>query len=244
MTLDPDAVITGRAAAALTWWPELQAPVLDVACRGRRDDRPGFRWHQEAVAPDHLVEVEGIRLTTPALTVLDLLPSLGGTPIDEALRRRAASLEDLSRTLNELPHRVGNQQRRWLLEDSRDEPWSEAERRLHRTMRGLSLRYAFRTNFPVRLADGTRRLLDVALPDLLLAFEVDGWEFHGSRASFVSDRVSDAELGVLGWERHRFDATAVFDDEEWVARTIQGIVTAREALFLGRPLGGVSAGHC
>ena len=52
----------------------------------------------------------------PALTVLDLIPTLGGKPIDEALRRRAATLEQMWRALELTPDRRGNTLRRALLD--------------------------------------------------------------------------------------------------------------------------------
>lgn len=233
MALDPSAVITGRAAAALWWWPELITPVLEVASTGRHTSSASIQWHQGRVPPELTVEAHGLRMTAPALTVLDLVGSLGGQPIDQALRRRAVTLPQLWDALAATPGRPGNVQRRLLLHDSRDEPWSEAERVFHRVYRRQRLGHRHATNLRVVLADGSARFLDFALPDLLLGFEVDGFRFHGSREAFRRDRVSDAQLAALGWHRVRFDAADLFDDEEGVARTIRGVVRAREAL-LGR----------
>ena len=236
--LDPNAIVVGRAAAALTWWPELETATLEAACRGRRDPGNGIRWHQREVPPEHVRVSNGVRFATPTFTILDLLPSMGGRPIDEALRRGVVTLAALEQAFEGLPHRPGNRLRRALIEDSRDEPWSEAERRLHRTYRGLALPYAYRTNAPVVLRDGARRLIDLALPDLLLGFGDDGYEPHGPRQAFIRDRASDAELATLGWQRVRFDAPSVFDDEARVERVIREVVAAREALFRGtRPAG-------
>lgn len=126
-----------------------------------------------------------------------------------------------------------------MLEDSRDEPWSQAERALQRRYRGLSLPYRYETNHRVDLPDGTHRLVDLAIPDLLLGFEVDGWAYHSSRSSFDDDRAADASLATLSWQRLRFDADRVLDSGPAVSVTMAAIVAARETLLLGtRPAGG------
>lgn len=236
--VEPTAVITGRAAAALSWWPELETTGLDVAHRLRRPPAQGIRWNQRRIHPDMVVEQEGLRITDPALTVLDLIPDLEGDAIDEALRRGVVTLADLWARFDDLPPRRGDVLRRQLLLDSRDEPWSKAERGLHRGYRSLRLPYPYFTNHRVDLPDGTYRLLDLAIPDLLQGFEADGFEFHGTHEAFVRDRVSDAELHTITWQRTRFAAETILDDEDAVGQTMLAVVRAREELFRGtRPAG-------
>jgi very-short-patch-repair endonuclease len=61
-----------------------------------------------------------------------------------------------------------------------------------------------------RIANPTRQLrvdvargrwyrLDFAWPELLVAFETEGFEWHGSRARWKQDRVRTAALERLGW---------------------------------------------
>ncbi len=59
---------------------------------------------------------------------------------------------------------------------------SEAERLMHRLLRtaGLTGRLA---NYPVSV-DGHRCVIDVALPAVKLAVEVDGWAFHSDGERF------------------------------------------------------------
>lgn len=232
-TADPDAVVIGEAAATLGWWPERNATTVDLATTALRAAGDGIRWCKRQVPLDLTVDSGTVRFTDAALTVLDLIPTLGGQVIDEALRRRAVTLAQLEATFAELPPRRGDVLRRTLLDDSRDEPWSEAERELQRGHRELDLPHAYRTNFPVTLPDGSVRFVDLALPDLLLGFEVDGWEWHGDHESFVRDRASDAQLATQSWHRVRFDAGLVFDDLEGVKATMRAVVAAREALFRG-----------
>ncbi len=223
---DPLAVITGRAAARL-WWPDLTVTLVEAARVDYHRPRPGFRWSRRQIPPDQIAYLDGIRFTSPALTTLDLIPELGGEVIDEALRRRATTLDQLHEALRQTPRRLGNELRALLLKDSRDEPWSEAERSFHRIIRGVDLSAPYRTNFPVRCG-GLLALLDVAIPQLRLGFEIDGYAYHSSRAAFEHDRERDICLALAGWHVHHFSAAAVFDRPEWVARSVEKLVRSRK----------------
>ena len=232
MAMAPDAVIRGAAAAALTWWPGLKVDRVEVSHRQERRGSGGLSWSRAEVPDELVIEGGGVRWAAPALSVLDLVPTMGGAAIDEALRRRAASLGQLQDALARTPGRPGNPERRLLLRDSRDEPWSEPERHLHRGVRALRLPFPYRTNHPVRLRDGLV-FLDLALPDLLLDFEVDGYEYHGGRTSFERDRRRNPGLAAAGWQCVSFSALAVLDDLPWVLATIQETVRHRALLFSG-----------
>ena len=151
--------------------------------------------------------------------------------IDEALRRGVVTLDQLWEALALTPQRAGNKQRRWLLEDSRDVPWSPAERDLHRIYRGLDLSRRHRTNHRVDLP--TRAAyIDLALPELRLGFEVDGYDHHSGPVEFRRDRTRDPELAELGWMVVRFDAIDVSDNADWVRDRLHGIIAGR-AIDLG-----------
>jgi very-short-patch-repair endonuclease len=218
---DPDAVITGAAAARLSFWPSLRCPTVDVALRRRpRLRRPGFRFTERDIAPPLVADRRGARITIPALTALDLCPELGGDAIDEALRTGAARLVDVERALAMTPARPGNAVRRQLLDDSRDEPWSPAERRFHRLLRAAGLT-GWRTNVRVH-GDGWRHYIDVAFQSDRLAAEVDGREHHIDAVAFERDRRRQNRLVRAGWDVLRFTPTMIDSAPEEVVDTIQG----------------------
>ncbi|HHU37974.1 MAG TPA: hypothetical protein GXZ45_01600 [Propionibacterium sp.] len=229
-----DAVIVGEAAAGLSWWPQLDPPVLTAARRHKGRPVAGFRWERRTIPDDLVVDRSGVRLASAALTVLDLIPVRGGNAIDEALRRRACTLRDLWHALELTPHRPGNGLRHTLLHDSRDQPWSEAERHLHRHYRACDLPFDYRTNHWVTLSDGRRTPLDFALPELRLAFEADGYAWHSDRSAFEYDRDRDFDLAAQNWQVVRISASFLDHRSPEVRRRISAIVRHR-AEFLGVP---------
>lgn len=199
--LHPNATFVRETAAHLTWWPELHLEAVQVA--GSRVRRAaGFRFERRAVGTD-LREWDGDKfVTTAAQTVLDLTDSMGGAAIDEALRRKVVTLEDLWTALHLGKDRAGNGERKRLLRESRDLPWSELERAAHVALRKAHIK-GWVTNHRVTVKD-KQYLLDAAFPRLTLALEFDGWEFHRSMESFIADRDRDVQLTLAGWTVLRF----------------------------------------
>lgn len=229
---DPDAVFTAETAARLTYWRDVQVSAITV-CSQRRGGAPWLRISRGVILADQVVEVKGVRSTAPALTALDLTLSRGGGGIDQVLRTRAARLCDLHETLGATPGRPHNRVRRILLEDSRDEPWSEAERRLHRLLRAAGIT-GWAGNFSVEFLSAVYQL-DVAFDASKVAIEVDGYEHHSSRRAFSYDRERNNALVCSGWLVLHFTWDSVTQRPDDVLTTI------RTALGLRR--GGVGSGH-
>jgi hypothetical protein len=137
----PDAIFTGVAAAKLTFWESvpLGRITLAVSRHGARS-RSGLSVEQRRIDPRFTVRRSGITATSPALTAVDLAASeLGGDVIDRVLRLRTATLEQMWSAWRAHPHRAGNAARVQLLNDSRDLPWSKAERLQHRLLRAAHI---------------------------------------------------------------------------------------------------------
>lgn len=224
---DPDAVITKAAAARFTWWADLPVRGITAVRSGWPTPAPGFEWERRTIPEDLIMRFRGIGLTSPALTVLDLIPSLGGNAIDEALRRGAVTLPRLWHALELTPRRPGNALRRALLDDSQDLPWSEAERNLHRDLRAGQYPWPFVTNHPFTLSDGRRVYFDAAILELRLCFEADGYEYHGPRAAFERDHDRDTDLAAQGWGVHRFTAAFLHHRPEDTRSRMTSIIERR-----------------
>lgn len=201
---DPDAVFTGATAAKLSWWPELEVREVTAVVR-RPSERavPGLRLSRGEIDPDLVFEKDGYRLVHPAWCALELTDTLGGEAIDQALRRRATSLKAMRWAIGVMASRAGNVERRRLLLESRDQPWSELERDGHRMLRHARIK-GWKGNQRIVLLDGSVRYVDIAFRGLKLAVELDSWEHHKSYEAFVDDRRKDVQLIMQGWTVLRF----------------------------------------
>ncbi|MGI8880824.1 MAG: endonuclease domain-containing protein [Jatrophihabitans sp.] len=220
----PEAVLTGHAAARWSFWPELAVPVVTMSSPVRRCRHAGYLFTREALPPEVTTYRGDARLTMPALTALDLARDRGGEGIDRALLTRSATLAQMAEALALTSHRRGNSDRAALLRDSRDEPWSEAERRLHALLRMARIK-GWQANVDVRIG-ATHCIVDIAFRGLRVAIEVDGYAVHRSenREQFHRDRRKWTALTAAGWRVLHFTWAHLVDDADWVVATIQATV--------------------
>jgi very-short-patch-repair endonuclease len=104
--------------------------------------------------------------------------------------------------LRATPYRAGNADRLRVLLDSRDEPWSEAERLAHRLLRHGRIT-GWRTNVPV-VVGGRLYYVDIAFGRQHLALEIDGRIHEQDLQLFESDRWRQNALVQAGWHVLRF----------------------------------------
>ena len=225
---DPDAVIRGRGAAAVTYWPDIATgSTVQVASPFRHRAQQGFEFTRWRVPPE-LVQLSGpIPVTTPSLTAIELATLDDSDPIDVALRSKQANLESLTTALRLTSHRRGNAHRWQVMLDSRAEPWSRAERLAHRLYRQDGIT-GWATNAKLVLPSAGTYYLDIAFQRERVAGEVDGWEHHSKPDVFETDRLRQNALVLDGWLVLRFTWTMLTTDPDYVLRA------TREALVLRR----------
>jgi len=208
----PEAVLTGSTAARMTYWPTLSGSEVECALRWAREPRPGFRFSRRRVPPELVVERNGFVVTGPSLTALDLAARTGGEAIDRVLRTRTATLDSLWEAFALTGGRSGNTDRRAVLVDSRDQPWSTAERLAHRLLRAAALT-GWRANHPVTI-DGQNYFLDIAFTAARLVVEIDGRLHEDDDDLFESDRWRQNALVLEGWTVLRFTWRMLEDHPE------------------------------
>lgn len=81
----------------------------------------------------------------------------------------------------------------------------------------------------VVLPDGRAAELDVAWPEALVAVELDGAAFHGSREARERDLRRDSALAALGWVVLRFSYERLVGDPDGCRREIEAVVRHRLA---------------
>jgi very-short-patch-repair endonuclease len=227
---DPDAILVGAVAARVSFWPDIRVDVIECAVRHSRATQAGYCFTRRPIPSELVTNRFGIRYTSPALTALDLCATLGGDAIDQALRTRAATLGQLYRALELTSARVGNRTRRQLLLDSRAEPWSEAERRLHRLLRHAGIT-GWKANRPIVLNDSTF-YVDILFRKLKLVIEIDGRLYHTGTEVFETDRWRQNLLVLNGWFVLRFTWTMIEEQPEKVIAMVREAIKMLTAAML------------
>jgi very-short-patch-repair endonuclease len=223
---DPSAVICGRAAAALTYWPEIPVGPLVAASPVRHASQRGFTFVERRIPPDLVRDVGHLRTTVPALTAVELATSDFTDPIDIALRQRVASLPSMHEAIRLTSHRRGHTDRRRLLLDSRDEPWSAAERLAQRIYRRAGID-GWTTNLKTVVPDVGTYYLDFAFRRERVATEIDGRLHETDVDIFESDRLRQNALMLRGWLVLRFTWHMLDTDPAYVVATTQEAVALR-----------------
>lgn len=222
MHWDPDAVLVGTAAAWVSFWPEIRVSTIACSLKHQRRPQLGYDFTRRQIPAELIINRAGLRYTAAALTALDLCGAMGGDAIDQALRSRATTLAQLHQVMELTAGRVGNRTKRQLLLDSREEPWSEAERYFHGLLRDAGIT-GWKANRSIVL-DGSTFYVDVVFRKLKLAIEIDGRLFHTEAEVFETDRWRQNLLILDGWCVLRFTWTMIKERPEEV------IAMVREAI--------------
>lgn len=210
-TIEMAAVLAGGAAARLSHlsaarvWTMLtseSAAAFHVSVEGSgRGSRPGLIFHRVATfADDERAIVDGIPVTSPARTLVDIAGMLGSRDLELALavaeRAGLVTLSELNALPDRYPRRPGMAVLRALLGTTTGPAFtrSEAERRCLDLLRRAGLP---RPHANVALGPYE---LDLLWPDEMLAIEIDGRAYHASSVRFEGDRRKDAWLRARGVE--------------------------------------------
>ncbi len=229
----PDAVLTGWAAARLTFLPDARVPVVTLALPTSRRAPGGIAVERRRIAPELVQPYGPLVLTRPSLTALDLADSrTRASVVDEVLRTGAATLQQLWAALELTPNRRGNAVRRAVLVESRAEPWSEAERALHLLLWQCGIAGWISNAWVL----GYR--VDVLFAAAMLVIEVDGWEIHRSRDAFEHDRRRRNELELAGYRVLNFTWRHIVEQPGWVIECVlRGLADERCSLVTPRTPG-------
>ena len=171
--------------------------------RGRKHDRIDAR-RTKLDRADWMV-FDGLRITTPARTIVDMAGELKG----KEMRRLVERAQDLKRfepkrveqTLERNPRRPGSKPLLTLialLQPDQDGAKSYLER--------LFLRLLRRARLPLPEVNATieNRERDFVWRDSRLVIEVDGYAFHSSKQAISRDKARDRELTAALWRPARF----------------------------------------
>lgn len=222
--------LSHRAAASLALGSRV-ARIEITMPRDRHHTRPrGIIVHltQEPIPPEDITKIDGILVTKPARTLLDLA-AVEPTHVierclDDVLRRKLVSLPFLERWLEDPRRRRhrGTRILRQLVEARANVGVTESplEMRVLRMLREAGLPIPM-LQYVVRHDDRFIARVDLAYPEKLVAIEADGFRYHNGRQPFDRDRARGNELAVLGWQVLRVTSTHLDEDPDAVAQWVR-----------------------
>ena len=200
------AISHGTAAAMWELTPSSRTDAVEVSVRrGCPSSRPGLRVHRPSrLQVDEITSHQGVALTTPARTILDLSPRMSPKGLERIVAKaeraglcdRVAITSILARHMRQ----PGSATLRAILGENGGPllTRSEAEARFLALIRRGHLDMP-RTNAPLHGFE-----VDFLWPQQRLVVEIDGRAFHRSRYMFEKDRQRDAVLVAAGFRVQRF----------------------------------------
>lgn len=231
-----DVFASHESAAALHSLPGFPPGSIHITVpRGRRRKARGIVAHQAELVPtfDRAI-VDAIPVTSTARTLIDIAMLSGIDVVEEAtdyaINRGLVSLKGLTWELDQLSNanRPGTGLLRKIVEvrtPGDRSPESRLERKFLRLIKKAGLRLPVAQ---LEICDRTRRFVarvDFAYPDLMLAIELDGYAYHGSRPAFQRDRERTNSLVALGWRVIRFTWEDIELRPKQVASRLRGLLS-------------------
>lgn len=196
----PGALLS-HSTAACVWgvddrWPRPFEVIVETARR-----RPGIRIHRATITRKDVRRHQGIRVTSPARTVVEIAPRLTDKALTRAINdlrlERVLRMADLEEVVIRLPRHPGARRVRAFTENPTGPTRSEFEDAFAAFIDAHGLP---RAEFSARVAGYE---VDVLFPAQKVIVELDGWAFHRTRASFERDRERDATTLAAGYRTVR-----------------------------------------
>jgi hypothetical protein len=197
----PDAALLGFRAAASPWdLMPMPGGAIDVITLRRSGSKPGIRVHRtNSLDPGDITHIDGLPLTTPTRTIIDLADQLSAHRLERVLHRaeilRILDVNAIHARLASLP---GRRSRTLLqaiasLQRGPDVTRSELEERFL----ALVARYGLPRPLVNHRVAGYE--VDFFWPEHRLIVETDGAATHLTATAFEKDRARDAHLTALGY---------------------------------------------
>ena len=223
----------GYATAAFEWSLRRGEPRLIevVVPHAIKRSHAGVRIHRHPGLKSGDVRVErGIRVTTPARTILDYAAVATDRELeyalDQAEKQELTDYPALDAIARAHPRHRGSARLRRMLADY--EAGAAGTRSdLEKAFLALCREHGLpRPLVNVPLCGMT---VDFVFPDERLAVETDSWKWHRGRAAFERDRARDAVLAAAGYRTLRFTDRQIELAPHTVVRALASVLSPRAA---------------
>ncbi len=221
-----DCALLSHESAAALWgirerWP--QRPEV-TAPNDRR--RPGIRTHRGTTLTGRDIRRhQGIRVTSPARTALEIAPRLSDAQLARAVNdgrlHAGLRISQLKELLERIPHHRGARTLRAVVETGQAPTRSGFEDAF----------LAFCTSFGLPTPCMNTRVagyeVDALFAHQRVIVELDGYEFHQDRRSFTGDRERDATMLAAGYATVRITWERLHEEAPREAARLHRILRAR-----------------
>ena len=219
------------AAAGLWGFSRFEGAPPEVTITSHTRPPAKVRVHQVPLLPGaDVVLLRGLRVTSRLRTLLDLAgtcdPLTTRACVDEAMRRRWTTAEQLSRLVERSPHTRGVELLRSLVREYEggDGPTeSELELRIYELLDSEGLPRPMKQR-PV-MAGGRLRRLDFFFPSTPIVLEADGFAWHATLDAFERERARHNALTMKGLVVIRWTWRAITDEPEKCAAQLRALLS-------------------
>jgi hypothetical protein len=183
---------------------------VDVMVRRSGRSAPGIQWHRPRIfGPEDVEEIDGIRCTTVARTLVDLAGALKPWELERAIQRAeylgVLDVKEIAAVFARIKRPRGKKHLRRILTDARIDGSaleSQLERRYAELIAGPDIEQP-QQQVRFRLGPNWRARVDFHWPRHALIVEVDG-PHHSLPTFAAADQRRDARLAELGLRVVRF----------------------------------------
>jgi hypothetical protein len=231
--------VASHASAGWLWGLLRYAPgTVEVTAATRRHAKTAIRVHYAPLVERDRGEREGIPVTSPARTQLDLAATLSLPRLERVLERAEElglfDLRDVDELLGRVPHHRGAQPLRRALAIYRPEPAftrSGVERRFLALVKEAGL------PLPSMNLNVAGFELDAYWEPERFAVELDVYETHGTRAAFERDRLRHEDLKLVGIEMIRVTGPRLDREPRRVVERLEALLAQRRQQLRSSLLG-------
>jgi very-short-patch-repair endonuclease len=221
----PGAALLGLRGAAAPWdLMPIPSGAIDVISLRRSASKKGIRVHRTALEPEDVTDIDGLPLTTPTRTLIDLADQLTPHRLERVLHRaevlRILDVAAIHARLASLPGRRSRTLRQALatLQRGPDVTRSELEERF------LALVKRFGLPRPRVNAIVEGHEVDFYWPTHRLIVETDGAATHLTPTAFEQDRACNARLTALGYRVIRITWRQLTERPHEVGRILEALL--------------------
>ncbi len=231
LACDDDATLSHRTAAAvwnLRAGPAFPIDVTTSTSHGRKHAR--ITTHRTRLHPLDALVIDGLRVTSPSRTIVDLAAILDGRALREAVERaqdlRRFDPEDIRVTLARAPRRSGTRKLTDLIALLQPDA-NNARSHLERLFLALTRKAKLPKPESNHAIAGRAR--DFVWVEQRLVVETDGYRHHSTRQAQRRDHRRDRQLTALGWRPARFTYEEIAFEAEAIAGEVAELLRAQPA---------------